>query len=102
VIIRKDATDASAYDEFSPVVLRQHEGKAVVEFESFDKAMDAFFTIVEGRKIEEQKAQQKKAALRFLCAFVCVLHCLRSTLPLSHAMCVPCCVLDASSNSSPP
>ena len=63
VIIRKAADEESAYDDFAPVVLKQHAGKALVHFESFDKAMDAFFTVLEDKKIIEQKVQQQKAAI---------------------------------------
>jgi predicted ribosome quality control (RQC) complex YloA/Tae2 family protein len=38
-------------------------GRAVVEFPSFDRAMDAYYTVAEDQKLEAQKAQQKKAAL---------------------------------------
>jgi predicted ribosome quality control (RQC) complex YloA/Tae2 family protein len=62
-IIRKDNKEESPYDDFAPVLLRQFETKAVVQFDSLDKAMDAFFTVAEGQRIEQQKAQQQKAAI---------------------------------------
>ena len=63
VIVRKGAGEDSPYDDFGPVVLKQHDGKSLVHFDSFDKAMDAYFTVAEDKKMEQQKAQQQKAAL---------------------------------------
>ena len=63
VIVRKDGGEDSAYDDFGPLVLKQHEGKAIVHFDSFDRAMDAFFSVSEDKKIEQQKVQQQKAAI---------------------------------------
>ena len=62
-IVRRDGKEESPYDDFAPVLLRQFQSKAVVEFESIDKAMDAYFTVAEGQRIEQQKAQQQKAAV---------------------------------------
>ena len=63
VIVRKGADEDSLYDDFGPLVLKQHEGKFLDHFDSFDKAMDAYFTLAEDKKMEQQKAQQQKAAI---------------------------------------
>jgi len=63
IIIRKSASEDSPYDDFSPIPLRQFEGRARIEFESLDKAMDAYFTVAEDQKLEAQKVQQQKAAI---------------------------------------
>jgi hypothetical protein len=62
-IIRKDSKEEAPYDDFAPLKLRQFEGRATVEFESLDKAMDAYFAVAEDQKIEAQKVQQQKAAI---------------------------------------
>lgn len=63
IVIRKSAAEDSPYDDFSPIPLRQFQGRATVEFESLDKAMDAYFTVAEDQKLEAQKVQQQKAAI---------------------------------------
>uniref|UniRef100_A0A0C3U817 NFACT RNA-binding domain-containing protein n=2 Tax=Geminigeraceae TaxID=589343 RepID=A0A0C3U817_GUITC len=63
VLVRKGAGEDSPYDDFGPVVLRQYAGKKLDMFDSFDKAMDAYFSIAEDKKLEQQKVQQKKAAV---------------------------------------
>lgn len=51
------------YDEFTPLLLKQHVGREWVRFETFDAAMDEFFSKVEGQKLEQQQKQQETAAL---------------------------------------
>jgi hypothetical protein len=51
------------FDEFTPLLLKQHEGREWVQFETFDAAMDEFFSKVEGQKLEQQQKQQEVAAL---------------------------------------
>jgi hypothetical protein len=51
------------FDEFTPLLLKQHEGREWVRFETFDAAMDEFFSKVEGQKLEQQQKQQEVAAL---------------------------------------
>jgi predicted ribosome quality control (RQC) complex YloA/Tae2 family protein len=62
-VIRRDSKEDSPYDDFAPLKLRQFEGRATVDFESLDKAMDAYFAVAEDQKIEAQKIQQQKAAI---------------------------------------
>eukprot|EP00282_Hemiselmis_andersenii_P032768 CAMPEP_0169451756 /NCGR_PEP_ID=MMETSP1042-20121227/13868_1 /TAXON_ID=464988 /ORGANISM="Hemiselmis andersenii, Strain CCMP1180" /LENGTH=638 /DNA_ID=CAMNT_0009563691 /DNA_START=64 /DNA_END=1977 /DNA_ORIENTATION=- len=63
IIIRKGAAEDSPYDDFAPIELRQFMGRATERFESFDKAMDAYFTVAEDQRLEQQKIQQQKAAV---------------------------------------
>eukprot|EP00291_Cryptomonas_curvata_P029551 CAMPEP_0172206696 /NCGR_PEP_ID=MMETSP1050-20130122/33373_1 /TAXON_ID=233186 /ORGANISM="Cryptomonas curvata, Strain CCAP979/52" /LENGTH=363 /DNA_ID=CAMNT_0012885831 /DNA_START=110 /DNA_END=1198 /DNA_ORIENTATION=+ len=62
-IVRRDNKEDSPYDDFAPVLLRQFQTKSIVQFDCLDKAMDAYFTVAEGQRIEQQKAQQQKAAI---------------------------------------
>lgn len=61
---------ASPYDdklllEFQPHVLKQHEGMKRLEFESFDRAVDAFFAQIESQKrILRAETQQAMAEQR--------------------------------------
>lgn len=54
------------YDDFTPFLFRQFEGKEYVAYETFDKAVDEFFSALEARKIDSQKSQIEKNVLKKL------------------------------------
>ncbi|XP_041351637.1 nuclear export mediator factor Nemf-like [Gigantopelta aegis] len=54
------------YEEFHPLLLRQHENKLYAEFDSFDSAVDEFFSKVESQRLDIKTLQQEKAALKKL------------------------------------
>ena len=54
-------------EEFHPFLLRQHEkADAVKEFDTFNAAVDEFFSQLESQKIDMKVAQQEKHALKKL------------------------------------
>ena len=46
------------YDEFHPLLFRQFESKPFCSFESFNKAVDEFFSKQESQKIDMKVLQQ--------------------------------------------
>ena len=55
-------TDASedllTYQEFHPMLFKQHESQPYIEFESFDKAVDEFFSKLGSQKLDMKALQQ--------------------------------------------
>ncbi|XP_038612268.1 nuclear export mediator factor NEMF [Tachyglossus aculeatus] len=62
----KPAEDILTYEEFHPFLFSQHSKNPYVEFESFDKAVDEFYSKLEGQKIDLKALQQEKQALKKL------------------------------------
>lgn len=54
----------SRYDEFHPVLFKQFEKAEVVEFNSFNEAVDTFFSSMEEQKQELKAHQQETQALK--------------------------------------
>lgn len=54
------------YEEFHPFLFCQHEKSCYVEFESFNKAVDEFFSKMESQKLDVKALQQEKHALKKL------------------------------------
>ncbi|XP_053213804.1 ribosome quality control complex subunit NEMF-like [Panonychus citri] len=57
------------YTEFHPMLFNQHKGSTklkYIEFESFGKAVDIYFSSIEGQKIDQRALQQEKEALKKL------------------------------------
>ncbi|XP_051578777.1 ribosome quality control complex subunit NEMF-like isoform X1 [Myxocyprinus asiaticus] len=54
------------YEEFHPFLFCQHAKSPHVEFESFNKAVDEFFSKMEGQKLDMKALQQEKQALKKL------------------------------------
>ncbi|ELU02895.1 hypothetical protein CAPTEDRAFT_151175 [Capitella teleta] len=54
------------YNEFHPYLYKQHESCPHLEFESFSKAVDEFFSKIESQKLDMKTLQQEKSVLRKL------------------------------------
>lgn len=54
------------YDEFHPFLFAQNAKSPYLEFESFDKAVDEFFSKMESQRIDMKALQQEKQALKKL------------------------------------
>jgi len=60
---RQNQDDESAiYTEFEPFLLRQHRDHPHIQFETFDAALDEFFSKREGQKMAVAEASAKSAA----------------------------------------
>jgi hypothetical protein len=44
-------TEKLFHDEFQPFLHKQHEGKPTIEFPSFDRAADVFFSEIEAQRV---------------------------------------------------
>ncbi|XP_055451264.1 ribosome quality control complex subunit NEMF [Psammomys obesus] len=62
----KPVEDILTYEEFHPFLFSQHLQCPYIEFESFDKAVDEFYSKIEGQKIDLKALQQEKQALKKL------------------------------------
>ncbi|XP_053450324.1 ribosome quality control complex subunit NEMF [Nycticebus coucang] len=62
----KPAEDILTYEEFHPFLFSQHSQCPYIEFETFDKAVDEFYSKIEGQKIDLKALQQEKQALKKL------------------------------------
>ncbi|XP_056332418.1 ribosome quality control complex subunit NEMF isoform X2 [Danio aesculapii] len=61
-----DATELLTYEEFHPFLFCQHAKSRYVEFESFNKAVDEFFSQMESQKLDMRALQQEKQAMKKL------------------------------------
>ncbi|XP_062944566.1 ribosome quality control complex subunit NEMF isoform X2 [Cynocephalus volans] len=64
--VDKPIEDILTYEEFHPFLFSQHSQCPYIEFESFDKAVDEFYSKIEGQKIDLKALQQEKQALKKL------------------------------------
>ncbi|XP_047201061.1 ribosome quality control complex subunit NEMF-like isoform X2 [Girardinichthys multiradiatus] len=62
----KPSEDLLTYDEFHPFLFAQHINSPYLEFDTFDKAVDEFFSKMESQKIDMKALQQEKQALKKL------------------------------------
>ncbi|XP_009864676.1 PREDICTED: nuclear export mediator factor NEMF [Apaloderma vittatum] len=62
----KPAEDIYTYEEFHPFLFSQHSKCPYLEFDSFNKAVDEFYSKLEGQKIDLKALQQEKQALKKL------------------------------------
>lgn len=58
--------ELKTYDEFHPYLFCQLESKSHVEFDTFDSAVDEFFSKLESQKLDMKVLQQEKAAMKKL------------------------------------
>ncbi|KAG7224129.1 hypothetical protein INR49_019864 [Caranx melampygus] len=62
----KPSEELLTYDEFHPFLFAQHAKSPYVELDTFDKAVDEFFSKMESQKIDMKALQQEKQALKKL------------------------------------
>ncbi|KAF9105541.1 hypothetical protein BGX29_012023 [Mortierella sp. GBA35] len=61
-----DEKELVTYDEFHPYLFAQHESQTFKEFESFDAAVDEFFSAIESQRLEVKKRAQEDHAQKKL------------------------------------
>ncbi|KAF9990855.1 hypothetical protein BGZ75_008859 [Mortierella antarctica] len=61
-----DEKELITYDEFHPYLFAQHESQSYKEFESFDAAVDEFFSAIESQRLEVKKRAQEEHAQKKL------------------------------------
>ncbi|XP_034713378.1 nuclear export mediator factor NEMF-like [Etheostoma cragini] len=62
----KPTEELLTYDEFHPFLFAQHAKNPYLEFDTFDKAVDEFFSKMESQKIDMKALQQEKQAMKKL------------------------------------
>uniref|UniRef100_UPI00358FD816 ribosome quality control complex subunit NEMF isoform X2 n=1 Tax=Myxine glutinosa TaxID=7769 RepID=UPI00358FD816 len=60
------STELLTYDEFQPFLFAQHVHRPRLEFDSFDRAVDEFFSKMESQKIDLKALHQEKQAMKKL------------------------------------
>lgn len=66
LITGKPSEELLTYDEFHPFLFAQHAKSPYLEFDTFDKAVDEFFSKTESQKIDVKALQKEKQALKKL------------------------------------
>ncbi|KAE8077088.1 hypothetical protein FH972_015689 [Carpinus fangiana] len=54
------------YNDFCPILLNQFKTKEFVKFETFDAALDEFYSKIEGQKVEHQQKAKENSAIQKL------------------------------------
>ncbi|XP_078090271.1 ribosome quality control complex subunit NEMF [Mustelus asterias] len=62
----KPPEELLTYEEFHPFLFEQHTNYSCIVFDSFDKAVDEFYSKLESQKIDLKALQQEKQALKKL------------------------------------
>ncbi|XP_041069772.1 nuclear export mediator factor NEMF-like isoform X2 [Carcharodon carcharias] len=62
----KPPEELLTYEEFHPFLFAQHTNYSCIAFDSFDKAVDEFYSKLESQKIDLKALQQEKQALKKL------------------------------------
>ena len=67
------------YDEFCPILLNQLKTRDYVKFETFDAALDEFYSKIESQRIEQQQKAKESSAEQKLNKIrldqVCIYNC---------------------------
>lgn len=50
------------YDEFSPLHLKQFDDRQLMKMETYDAALDEFFSKIEGQRADQQRKAQEDSA----------------------------------------
>lgn len=62
----KPSEELLTYDEFHPFLFAQHTKSPHLDFDSFDKAVDEFYSKMESQRIDMKALQQEKQAMKKL------------------------------------
>lgn len=54
------------YDEFCPLLLNQFKSRVSVKFETFDAALDEFYSKIESQRVEQQQEAKESSAMQKL------------------------------------
>ncbi|KAG0482583.1 hypothetical protein HPP92_010667 [Vanilla planifolia] len=63
--IKESAMD-KVYDEFCPILLNQFKSRACIQFETFDAALDEFYSKIESQRSEQQQKSKESSAMQKL------------------------------------
>lgn len=54
------------YDEYCPILLNQFKTRDFLKFETFDAALDEFYSKIESQKVEQQQKAKEGSAMHKL------------------------------------
>lgn len=54
------------YDEFCPLLLNQFKSRESIEFETFDAALDEFYSKIESQRVDQQQKAKENSAMQKL------------------------------------
>ncbi|XP_075487218.1 uncharacterized protein LOC142526605 isoform X1 [Primulina tabacum] len=58
--------DDAIFDEFCPLLLNQFKSRDSIEFETFDAALDEFYSKIESQRVEQQQKAKENSAVQKL------------------------------------
>ncbi|XP_073118460.1 uncharacterized protein [Henckelia pumila] len=58
--------DDAIFDEFCPLLLNQFKSRDSIEFETFDAALDEFYSKIESQRVEQQQKAKENSAMHKL------------------------------------
>ncbi|XVF38928.1 hypothetical protein REPUB_Repub20aG0144800 [Reevesia pubescens] len=61
-----EGTTSQIYDEFCPILLNQFKSREYVNFETFDAALDEFYSKIESQRAEQQQKTKESSATQKL------------------------------------
>ncbi|KAG9457739.1 hypothetical protein H6P81_002247 [Aristolochia fimbriata] len=61
-----EGTSNKVYDEFCPILLNQFKSREHIKFETFDAALDEFYSKIESQRAEKQKQAKEEVAVQKL------------------------------------
>ncbi|XP_024524547.1 nuclear export mediator factor NEMF [Selaginella moellendorffii] len=57
-----ESAEEKMFDEFSPLLLKQSAHREYIKFDTFDAALDEFFSKIEGQRLDQQRKTQEDSA----------------------------------------
>nr|CAD1816868.1 unnamed protein product [Ananas comosus var. bracteatus] len=63
---QESASSLKIYDEFCPILLNQFKSRESVKFETFDAALDEFYSKIESQRVEQQQKAKEETAIQKL------------------------------------
>ncbi|KAL3812241.1 hypothetical protein ACJIZ3_013509 [Penstemon smallii] len=64
--VYEKGTSEKIYDEFCPLLLNQFKSRDSIEFETFDAALDEFYSKIESQRSEQQQKSKENSAIQKL------------------------------------
>ncbi|XP_068662040.1 uncharacterized protein [Aristolochia californica] len=66
ILPASEAISNQVYDEFCPILLNQFKSRENLKFDTFDAALDEFYSKIESQRAEKQKQSKEEAAIQKL------------------------------------
>ncbi|WOL03246.1 nuclear export mediator factor Nemf isoform X1 [Canna indica] len=66
VVVSQESAMNKVYDEFCPLLLNQFKLRESIKFETFDSALDEFYSKIESQRSEQQRKAKEESAMQKL------------------------------------